>query len=293
MRTSENITELAKALIQFQKEAKNPTRTAQATVKTRSGMEYSYGYAPLPEVVDTIRPLLAKHGLAIIQNAHGEDKTIGITTLLVHESGQWVEGEPLSYKHEDIRDQQGRPLDVMTPQKAGALVTYLRRYSLSPFLGLADEEDSDAARIEEEVRDGPKKPPLPPPAKPPPKLPPQKKEPEPGKTITEKQQKFLYAIAKEARAETGDLKKITQRIAGTEHLKEITMDKVNDVVAHLEARKEFLEKCTGDYGYSPEDIKTVLKDAFGLDTLADCSTKQIRKLQDEIEQYMSAYEQQG
>lgn len=125
MLKSESIQNLTKALVAFQQEVKNPTNTAV-------NPHFKSRYAPLSEVLNDVRPLLAKHGLAVIQFPGGDGETVSITTMLVHDSGEWLEFPPLVLK-----------TDKLTPQGAGSAITYGRRYTLAAVLGISSEDDDD------------------------------------------------------------------------------------------------------------------------------------------------------
>lgn len=122
---SDNITELAKALTQAQAELKNPYNTADNPF-------YKSKYAPLPDILNAVRPVLAKHGLSIIQAPKGEGTSIGVDTLILHSSGQYILCEPYYL-----------PVAKADAQTAGGAVTYARRYSLNAVLGISGEEDDD------------------------------------------------------------------------------------------------------------------------------------------------------
>lgn len=53
----------------------------------------------------------------------------------MHESGEWIEPEPLVLKAEKA-----------TAQGAGAAITYGRRYALSAVLGISSEDDDDGSQ---------------------------------------------------------------------------------------------------------------------------------------------------
>lgn len=125
MNKSESIKNLAAALTKFQSEIENPKNTADNPF-------FKSKYAPLNDVLNVVRPLLSKHGLSVIQSPGGDGQNISINTILIHESGEWIEFEPLVLKAEK-----------MTPQGAGSAVTYGRRYSLSAVLGISSEDDDD------------------------------------------------------------------------------------------------------------------------------------------------------
>lgn len=86
-------------------------------------------YADLPSVMKAVQPLLATHKLAISQfltNIHGDS---AIRTILLHESGQYIEDiAPLMMGKDDSQSQ-------------GAATTYARRYGVMAVLGVVAEED--------------------------------------------------------------------------------------------------------------------------------------------------------
>lgn len=91
-------------------------------------------YADLPEIVETIRPILARHGFAFLQPIESLMSTDGKTylrTILIHKSGQAYQSDTeVSFQGEDIK-------------KFGAAVTYYRRYALQSILGLVADIDAD------------------------------------------------------------------------------------------------------------------------------------------------------
>jgi hypothetical protein len=131
MTKSESIKNLAVALTKVQSKLQNAKNTADNPF-------YKSKYAPLGEVLDLIRPVLAEHGLSVIQYPSSDDgKTISIHTMLVHESGEYIDFDPLTLTAEKI-----------TPQGAGAAITYGRRYSVSGIFNIASEDDDDGNLLE-------------------------------------------------------------------------------------------------------------------------------------------------
>lgn len=95
-------------------------------------------FASLAAIVTAMRPVLAKHGLSVIQWPICEGAMIGLNTALMHESGEMVEGRfwiPVAEK------------DLGNPQSFGKLMTYLRRYSLCAILGIVADDDDDAESL--------------------------------------------------------------------------------------------------------------------------------------------------
>jgi len=124
IRRSANINEIATALSKAQGEL-------QSITKDKTNPFYKSKYADLSSIWDVIRPILAKHGLAVIQGPTSEGSKVSITTILTHSSGQYFENT-LQLTSEKA-----------TPQGVGSAITYGRRYSLSALLGIASDEDDD------------------------------------------------------------------------------------------------------------------------------------------------------
>ena len=124
MYASESIDQLATALALAQGEVENAS-------KTSTNPHFRSKYADLAEIINTVRPVFAKHGLAIVQSPSYADGLVSVTTLLTHKSGQW------------IRDVASAPAPKLDPQGVGSAVTYLRRYAIGAFACIASEADDD------------------------------------------------------------------------------------------------------------------------------------------------------
>lgn len=123
---SESITEISKALVAFQKEVEQPLKDADNPFMKSK-------YVPLENVVDAITPTATKHGLSFTQWAlNDENGRVGVATLLLHESGEYIEYDPVFMTAEKN-----------TPQGAGSLITYLKRYTLSAIFGITSDKDDD------------------------------------------------------------------------------------------------------------------------------------------------------
>ena len=82
-----------------------------------------------------MRPVLADHGVAVLQSAGGDGNgSARIVTRLQHESGEFIQSEPL-----EIQIQNDRNL----AQGAGSVITYGRRYQVLAMLGIAGDDDDD------------------------------------------------------------------------------------------------------------------------------------------------------
>lgn len=128
MKKSENIGELAKALSAFQADLPAVHKNSTVQVATRSGGSYNFAYATLDNIIETVRPHLKEHGLAFSQFVDDG----GLTTIIMHTSGEWMEAH--------------HPFDGIKyndAQQLGSAITYLRRYELAAALGIAADEDDD------------------------------------------------------------------------------------------------------------------------------------------------------
>ena len=130
MNKSESIKNLAIALAKFQGEVSNPSNTA-------TNPFFKSKYAPLDTVLNTVRPILSKNGLSVVQAPSGDGESIIVATTLIHESGEWIEFPELVLK-----------ADKATAQGAGSAITYARRYALSAILGISSEDDDDGNSAE-------------------------------------------------------------------------------------------------------------------------------------------------
>jgi len=130
---SDAIDALAAALVAAATELTDVHRTRTAQIPTKSGGSYGYRYADLADLLQAVRPVLAKHGLVATQTASTVGDEVAIWTTLLHQTGQFVTASALTLP-------AGR-----TAQETGSAVTYGRRYALMALLGLAADDDDGAA----------------------------------------------------------------------------------------------------------------------------------------------------
>ncbi len=120
------IKNIASALLEVQREIKNPSNTA-------TNPFFKSKYAPLPDILNCIRPILTKNGILLIQNTgSNEAGDVYIQTKLIHTSGEIIETDKLLLKP-----------DKNTAQGIGSAITYGRRYQLTALLGISSEDDDD------------------------------------------------------------------------------------------------------------------------------------------------------
>jgi len=138
---------LASALAAFQAELPKIRKdeTAKVTGESKSGakVNYSYGYAGLDTVVDTVLPVLGKHGLSITAKSTFADSNFMLEVSLLHESGERETGYwPLP----DPRR--------VGPQDLGSAYTYGRRYLTLALTGtFPGGEDDDGQKAQQSSRD--------------------------------------------------------------------------------------------------------------------------------------------
>lgn len=126
MTTSEQINEIAGALAKAQAEIKGASKDA-------ANPFFKSKYADLASVREACNGPLTKHGIAVIQSPSAEGAVVSVVTMLVHSSGQWFRGVASCTAKDD------------SPQSVGSATTYLRRYSLQSFAGVAPEDDDAEA----------------------------------------------------------------------------------------------------------------------------------------------------
>jgi hypothetical protein len=119
------IEKLAAALVAAQKELSNPPKT-----RTAKGQKWSYKYADLADVTDVVRPVLSKHGLAMMHLMTPSGADYVLIARLLHESGQYMDSTYPVPKG-------------LAAQDLGSWLTYMRRYSTCNMAFVAGETDED------------------------------------------------------------------------------------------------------------------------------------------------------
>ena len=124
MNKSENINELAQALLAVQKGMPKAKKTADNPF-------FKSKYAPLDEVMPLALDTLSKHDIAVSQLVTHIDNQSALETTLMHSSGQFISAvQPLV-------------LDKNNPQGQGSAITYARRYAIMSAIGMVADEDDD------------------------------------------------------------------------------------------------------------------------------------------------------
>jgi len=107
--------------------------TAAEALQTADAGSYSYKYADLAACLEVVRKPLSENELALIQIPSIIEGEVHVETILGHSSGQSISCTMA------MRPEKGGP------QAIGAVMTYLRRYSLSAMLGVAQYDDDAAS----------------------------------------------------------------------------------------------------------------------------------------------------
>jgi hypothetical protein len=101
--------------------------------KNSANPHFRSKYADLAEVLNTIRPVFAKHGLSLIQSPGFDGSMVSVTTVLAHQSGGYMTSTASCVPAK--ADAQG----------IGSATTYLRRYGAAAVAGIAQEDDDGNA----------------------------------------------------------------------------------------------------------------------------------------------------
>ncbi len=151
MLTSESVAAIFPAFVKAQ-------GAISSVYKGDKNLHLGNSYAGLSSVIESIRPALAEHGLAFLQDVvTREDIETGsgvvvkkdyVVTRLVHQSGEWLEGQfPV------VISVGGERKAVNAMQAWGSATTYARRYGLMSLLGVpTTDDDADAVGAGERGR---------------------------------------------------------------------------------------------------------------------------------------------
>ncbi len=122
MERSESIKHLAAALNKAQAEM-------SGAKKGKENPFFKSSYADLNAVVDAIRVPFAENGLSYSQFPLMEENRVGVETILMHESGEFIVSTLML------------PTGKLDAQAAGSAITYARRYALQAVAGIPSEDD--------------------------------------------------------------------------------------------------------------------------------------------------------
>ena len=189
---------ICKAFVKFQSEFKGMKPDS-------SNPFFKSTYISLDGILETARPILAKNGLAVIQEATGDGEYIFVKTKLIHESGEMIETEVLKMKPQKN-----------DPQSMGSCITYSKRYQLAALLGICECIDDDAT-IATYGNNTPE----------------QSKST--GK-LSAKQVGRLLAIGLKAGIKEPEIKKVIKAEFGKDKIEDLSIEDYNSVCSRLEAK---------------------------------------------------------
>jgi hypothetical protein len=124
MKQSESISELATALSIAQSQI-------GGAVRSSTNPFFKSSYADLGDVIKAIKEPLAANGLSMIQMPITNliEKSVGVSTRIIHSSGEWIEGEFFL------------PLTKFDSQAVGSALSYSRRYGITSILMIPQTDD--------------------------------------------------------------------------------------------------------------------------------------------------------
>ena len=219
--------------------------------KDRENPHFRSKYADLAAVRKVTRPVLAKHGLSVVQLPMPTETGVVLQTRLLHASGEFIEGElPLVT--------QGIGMQGIV-----SAITYGRRTSLQAVLGIAadDDDDGEAAQgrdkpaakanskpVAKESRDRASRAAIPPaPSTPTPSAGQGRAVPSPApppgpdvlaargaRVISDSQRRRLYAVATKNHWRDEDTKELLKSY-GFESSRDVTLDTYDVIVEALES----------------------------------------------------------
>ena len=129
MKSSEAINELANALCNAQSQM-------GGAVKDSANPFFKSSYADLTSVIKAIKQPFADNGLSYTQFPVSNENGVGVSTRLMHVSGQWLEME------------YTLPTVKKDPQASGSAITYARRYALQSIAGIPTaDDDAESAML--------------------------------------------------------------------------------------------------------------------------------------------------
>ena len=189
---------ICKAFVKFQSEFKGMKPDS-------SNPFFKSTYISLDGILETVRPILAKNGLAVIQEATGDGEYIFVKTKLIHESGEMIETEVLKMKPQKN-----------DPQSMGSCITYSKRYQLAALLGICEciDDDANIATYGNSV-------------------------PEQSKSngkLSAKQVGRLLAIGLKAGIKEPEIKKVIKAEFGKDKIEDLSIEAYNSICSRLEVK---------------------------------------------------------
>ncbi len=128
MTHSDQLDQLATALAKAQQQI-------EGAKKDSTNPFFKSTYADLASVWAACRGALTQNGLSVVQLPGFDSGVATLTTILLHSSGQWIEGTAAA------------PIAKQDAQGVGGVITYLRRYALAAVAGVVQEDDDGESAV--------------------------------------------------------------------------------------------------------------------------------------------------
>ncbi len=130
-----------RAVAAFKSETINIVKEKKVGYTNKDGSFTGYTHATLGNIVQTIIPVMGRHGLSHSWNVEQKGADITVTCRLSHELGHATEVTMSAGK-----DDSGKKNAI---QQVASTITYLERYTLLAITGLAtQDQDDDGAKAE-------------------------------------------------------------------------------------------------------------------------------------------------
>lgn len=127
------------AMAQFQRTCPPIKKTKVAKMQSDRAA-FSYAYAPLDEILETTRPVMGPLGLSVSWRTRFENKMVIANCRVSHEAGHYEESGEVP-----IPIDEASKMGATIAQRIGIATTYGKRYALLAVIGIAPEDDDDAA----------------------------------------------------------------------------------------------------------------------------------------------------
>jgi len=124
---TENITDLILAMVNFNLEFQTTK-----LVKDGKNEHLRNKYLTLDNILNTVRPILTKHGLVIVQALAGDY----LVTTIYHVSGQYIQTDMPFHPMSGNKGKNAL-------QELGGGITYAKRYAICAMLGISVDADDD------------------------------------------------------------------------------------------------------------------------------------------------------
>lgn len=198
---SDSISKLCVSLMKFNCEVGSIS-------KDKKNPFFKSDYVTLDKLIIETRPILSKYGLSVMQFPVDKDGMVGVQTLLLHESGEFIEGNEFYLKPAKN-----------DPQAYGSAVTYARRYTYQAILNLNTGDDDDGNYATHGSNEKPNS-------------------SNQSSKLTDGQLKRLFAIATSVGVTMLQVKAGALRDYKVKNLEDLTKNQYDELVAKLEAKKK-------------------------------------------------------